>query len=93
VEAVPIRVPNGGGVVTFRVYEEDGIICELHVTAKVKEPLRQWMQTMRTELRKIEAHAKAAGCDEVRIAGRRWGRVFPDYEPYEGPKNGLRKVL
>lgn len=44
-------------------------------------------------LTKIETMAREAGCHELRIAGRDWSKIFNDYEPYEGPRNGIRKVL
>jgi len=35
----------------------------------------------RDELGEIERWAKALGCEEMRLMGRRgWGRVYPDYE-------------
>lgn len=57
------------------------------------EPPKAWLTTMRTMLGKIEDMARDSGCDELRIAGRNWGRIFPDYAPYDGPRNGIRKVL
>lgn len=39
------------------------------------------LQAYKADLGAIEAWAKALGCDEMRVQGRRgWGRVYPDYE-------------
>jgi hypothetical protein len=48
---------------------------------------------MRGELRKIENIARDAGCTEMRVAGRDWSRILPDYEPMPGIENRLRKAL
>jgi hypothetical protein len=90
-----VRVPNGAGNITFELYEEDGHICcgILTLKGELKQPPKAWLKTMRDGLKNIEDMAREAGCAEMRIAGRDWSRVFPDYTPYSGPRNGLRKVL
>lgn len=56
-------------------------------------PARRWA-AVRKHLRKIECIAKAAGCTEMRLAGRKgWARVLKDYQPFDGVTNGLRKAL
>jgi hypothetical protein len=41
----------------------------------------------------IEAVARQAGCTEIKLCGRDWARILPDYSPFEGHRNGLRKGL
>lgn len=48
---------------------------------------------MRQAIEHIETIARAAGCTEHRLCGRDWARILPDYEPFEGHRNGLRKGL
>ena len=54
---------------------------------------RKWVETIRSEMRKLEQMSKESGVSEMRVAGRKWRRILPDYEPFDGVKNGLRKVL
>ena len=51
------------------------------------------VQIMREAVAHIEAVAKAAGCTEHRLCGRDWHKILPDYQPFEGLRNGLRKGL
>lgn len=48
---------------------------------------------MRGVVRHLETHARAAGCTEHRLCGRDWSKILRDYQPFDGPRNGLRKVL
>lgn len=94
---IPFRIERRYGSVemALEVYEEDGRkVCGIF-TLKGKIRLRPhaWLRTVRREVRVIEGIARRAGCEEVRIAGRNWRRVLPDYEPYDGPRNGIRKSL
>lgn len=94
-EPFTVTADGGLGRVTLEVYSEDGrTICGLYtLDARLDLPPKQWLRTMRTEMRKIEAIAKSSGCHELRVAGRDWSKILTDYEPYAGVENGLRKVL
>ena len=93
-ETLPIAHPHGAGELSFRVYDEDGLlICEPHIKGRLKLPLVEWLGVFRETMAEVERRAKEAGCSEVRIAGRNWSRVFTDYEPLPGCRNGLRKRL
>ena len=49
---------------------------------------------IRAAVEHIEAVARAAGCTEHRLCGRdEWARILPDYQPFDGHRNGLRKGL
>jgi len=87
---------GGAALVTLEVYEEDGVtVCGLQqLDGRFNLPPKAWLRTMRTEMRKLENIARSAGCAEMRVAGRDWSRVLPDYEPLPGGKpNRLRKRL
>lgn len=88
-------LPNGAGLVTLELYREgESLICGIHrIEGRLSLPPKAWLKTMRTELGKIEAVAKQAGCAEMRVVGRDWSRVLTDYEPMPGIENRLRKVL
>lgn len=88
-------MPGGAGTITFELYKEDGRVCcgILTLEGELKLPPKAWLRTMRDGLKYIEGLARDSGAQEMRIAGRSWARVFPDYSPYDGPRNGLRKEL
>lgn len=93
----PFRIirPGCRAVMQLEVYEEPtGLVCSIHrLRGRIKLPRRQWLQAVREEMHTIEGLAKAAGCNEMRLGGRKWARVLTDYEPLGGVKNGLRKGL
>ena len=94
----PLALSGEGwsAVVTFEVYEEDGVtVCGLQqLDGRFNLPPKAWLRTMRAQMRKLESIARSAGCAEMRVAGRDWSRVLPDYEPFPGGKpNRLRKRL
>jgi len=93
----PFRIvqPQGYVAITLEVFEEDGRkVCGIFaLRGKIMLPPRQWLRTVREELRRIERMVARHGCDEIRIAGRDWRRIFPDYESCPGIENGLRKAL
>lgn len=41
----------------------------------------------------LEAVAKDAGCTEIRLCGRDWSAILPDYTAFDGHRNGLKKEL
>lgn len=48
---------------------------------------------IRGAVRHLETYARAAGCTEHRLCGRDWSRILPDYKPFDGHRNGLKKEL
>ena len=93
----PFRIerPYGRAVVQLEVYEEPtGLVCGIHrLRGRIALPRREWIAAVREEMHKIEGLAKAANCTEMRLGGRNWSRVLPDYQPLSGVTNGLRKAL
>jgi len=79
-----------------QVFEEaDGTkVCGIRqMFGTIKAPPKAWVRAVREEVGKIEDVARKAGCDELRIAGRDWSRIFPEYEQVLDLRNGLRKRL
>jgi hypothetical protein len=93
----PFRIerPYGRAVVQLEVYEEPtGLVCGIHrLRGRIALPRREWIAALRQEIHSIERLAIAAGCVEMRLGGRRWSRILPDYQPLSGVTNGLRKAL
>ncbi len=87
--------PEGAVLVTLQVIEEDGrLICGIkQVTGHIPARPKAWLRAVREEVDRIAGLARAAGCRELRIAGRDWSRVFPGFEPVDGVPNGLKKEL
>lgn len=90
-------LPCGRATIRFELYRENGVlICSIdQLEGRIDLPFRRWLALVRGELRALEDSARDAGCAEMRMAGRDWSRVFPDYEQFEPANNshGLRKIL
>lgn len=94
--AFPIETDEISVVMVMQVFEaEDGrLVCGIrNLVGKVTAPPKQWLRAVRAEMRKLEGLARDAGCKEMRLRGRDWSRILPDYEPLDGTPNGLRKDL
>lgn len=83
------------GLMIVDIYEDDGGLCFgiTKLLAEIDLPPREWLRLVRRGIGEIEEWARKAGCTEIRVAGRDWSRVLPDFMPLAGPRNGLRKVL
>jgi len=94
---VPFRITRPGADVmaSLEVFEEDGAkVCGIfQIDGTIALPPKMWVAAVRAEVGTLEGIARDAGCVEMRIAGRDWSRVLPDYERFDGVRNGLRKVL
>jgi hypothetical protein len=64
-----------------------------YFVGEVRRSPKAWLRLVRTTMGHFISEARSAGCADVRIAGRNWHRVFPDWEPIDGFDGGLRKVL
>ena len=93
----PFRITRPGcrAVIRLAIIEEPtGLVCVIDkLRGRIDLTRGAWVAAVREEVWKIERLAVAAGCNEMRLGGRRWARILPDYEPLNGVKNGLRKAL
>lgn len=93
----PFRIirPGCRVVVQLEIYEEPtGLVCTVRrLRGRIGLPWRDWIAAVREEMTNIERLARDAGCNEMRLGGRRWARVLTDYEPLAGVTNGLRKAI
>lgn len=93
----PVHVLVGGidVMLTIEAFEENGAVVAsvFHLEGSISLPPKAWLRAVRHEMQNIERRAREAGCNELRMAGRDWSRVLPDYQPIPGLPNGLRKVL
>lgn len=91
----PIRRPGMDLMMILEVFKEDGRnVCGIYkVRGTIDLPPKAYVRAVREEVTKIEALARDAGCEEMRIAGRDWSRLVTGYEPFPALENGLRKDL
>jgi hypothetical protein len=91
----PIIRPEGSVSMVLQVFEEDGeFICGIRkMFGTIHAPPKAWVKAVREEVANIETIARDAGCAELRIAGRDWSRVLPDFEECDDLTNGIRKRL
>lgn len=94
-EAITLNTSFGAVTMWFEMFEDAGrMCCGLYkLEGHIDLPPKAWLRVVRGEVAKLEQVAKSVGCEELRIAGRDWSRVLPDFEPFDGVENGLRKVL
>lgn len=90
-----LQHPNGVAIVIFEVVEEAGTkVCGIYrLLAWLPLPPKAWLAVMRGTLAEFEARMKETGVSEIRIRGRDWSKILPDYEPFPELPNGLRKRL
>ena len=95
----PFRVvrPGIAVLITVEAFIEDGrkVAGIYQLSGRISMRPKAWLLAVREEVRKLENIARNSGCEEMRVAGRSWARVLPDYEPMNHPDvpNGLRKRL
>lgn len=91
-----IERPEGTVLMVLQtIIEDDGNkVCGIkQIVGSIPAKPKAWVRAVREEVAKIEGLARDAGFDEIRITGRDWSRILPDYEPCEGLTNGIRKRL
>ena len=88
-----IEVSGGAsGLMVLEVTEE--LVCWVKYAAgRIDGGPKQRMQFFRDTMEHLASVAKNAGCTEVRLCGRDWARILPDYRPADGFPNELRKAL
>jgi hypothetical protein len=86
---------EGDGVSGVAVTTTDDDSCFInYVGGRVEGGPRAFVRTVRAVVDEIESLARAAGCRYLRLGGRNWAPVFPEWE-HEGAEypNRIRKVI
>ena len=94
--AVLFEVTDGanGLLVVLVVPEGDELVAwTTAIAGKIDGGPKARIAVMREAIASIESVARNAGCVAHRICGRDYSRLFPDYQPFEGHRNGLEKRL
>lgn len=87
--------PNAAAVIVMQPGMFDGTYCLWipYLAGEVEAKPKAWLRLVREGMAHFVTKAREAGCAEIRIGGRDWGRVFPGWLPLAGVTNGLRKIL
>lgn len=94
--AMAFRVLVGGDGLWIVEAAEDGpelVLWTVAIAGRINGGPKARLMAMRTALAAIEQTARQAGCKAHRICGRDYSRMFPDYVPLDGFRNGLEKRL
>ena len=96
-EQYPFEIvrPYGRVTVVLEVFGDgDNMVCGFRwVEGHIDLPPKQAFKVIREEILKLEDIARKSGVSEMRHAGDARAVFFPDYEPFEGLRNGRRKRL
>lgn len=90
-----IERPYGRVEIIMEVYGDgDDMIAGIFtLKGRINLKPKRWLKVVRAHVHRLERIAKFSGCRELRVAGRNWKRILPEYESYDGVPNGLRKAL
>lgn len=70
------------------------LVCWVkYLAGQIEGSPRQRLTIMRYAVSSLEQKAREAGCTEMRLCGRDWSKILPDYLPCDGYPNELRKAL
>lgn len=85
---------TGPGHCLMVIRLSDDLVCwTKYLAGRIDGGPKARIALMRGAVRHLETVARDAGCIEHRICGRDWHRILPDYEPFDGLRNGLKKEL
>ena len=85
---------TGPGRCLMVIRVDDDLACwAKYLAGTIEGGPRARVSVMRAAVRHLEMVARDAGCSEIRLCGRDWQRILPDYEPFDGLRNGLKKEL
>lgn len=87
--------PYGRVEIILEVYGSgDDMVAGIYqLKGRISLKPKRWLRVVRGYVHRIERICKFSGCRELRVAGRNWKQILPEYEPYDGVPNGLRKRL
>lgn len=63
-----------------------------YVSGRISGPPRVWIGRVKALQIYFEGIARQMGCTEIRVCGRDWSRILPDWEK-DGPRHELRLAL
>lgn len=85
---------TGPGRCLMVIEVTDDLVCwTKYLAGTIEGGPKARIAIMREAVRQIETLARNAGCTEHRLCGRDWSAILPDYQPFDGHRNGLKKEL
>lgn len=85
---------SGPGDALMVIEVTDGLACWVkYLAGHIEGGPKARVEIIRAAIEHIEAVARNAGCTEIKLCGRDWSAILPDYEAFDGHQNGLRKGL
>lgn len=85
---------TGPGRCLMVIRVSDELVCwTKYLSGHIEGGPKARLAIMRDVVRHLENVARDAGCTEHRLCGRDWSTILPDYEPFDGLRNGLKKEL
>lgn len=88
-----LRISGPGECLMVIELTSDLVCWTKYLAGHIEGGPKTRLRIIRDVVEHFEAVARNAGCIEHRLCGRDWHRILPDYEPFDGHRNGLRKVL
>lgn len=94
-ELAAVSAPEGYGAVVSELCTIDGVQCLWlnYIAGSSDVGPRGFIRAVRKIMAEYEKLARNAGCEEIRIGGRDWSRIFPEFERFDDKPNRLRKRL
>lgn len=88
-------ISGASGLWVITVEREDGALVAwtTAIAGQIEGGPKRRLDAMRRAVAALEKTLKLAGVKAHRICGRDYSRLFPDYRPYAGARNGLEKEL
>jgi hypothetical protein len=85
---------SGPGHALMVIEVSGGLTCWIkYLAGSIEGGPKARVAIIRAAVQHLEAVARDAGCTEIKLCGRSWAAILPDYEPSNGHPNGLRKGL
>lgn len=85
---------SGPGHALMVLEVTDELVCWVkYLAGQIEGGPKARITVFRYCISTLEQIARDAGCTEIRLCGRDWRKILPDYQPSDGFPNELRKVL
>ena len=85
---------SGPGGCLMVIEVTDDLVCWIkYLAGTIEGGPKARVAVIRAAVARMETIARNAGCTEIKLCGRNWSTVLPDYVAFDGHRNGLSKEL
>lgn len=88
-----LQVSGGASGLMVLEITSDLVCWVKYIGGRIEGGPKRRLQFFRDVMRNLEHVARGSGCCEIRLCGRDWSKILPDYLPCDGYPNELRKAL